>query len=1384
MRSFKKVTMSNFNSLIRGGAVAAALLAGAAWAQAPANDSCAGAEVLTLGAGPVTSSTATRFDLAAAAVETPFACSTSSVKNSVWYTFTPSATGVYRMDTCGPVTNFDTVIQAYSGTCGALTPEGTSSTGCNDQGGCTYANASAITLPLTGGTTYFVQVAVWSSVTLDPALVTALTVTPINPPANDTCDGTVPALTVNSPLAVSTNAATNDDSQLGGNLDGGAGTCFAGVGHSTTAAANASPGRDVVMRFTPPSTAAYNFRLSAPRSSGPNSVLYLTDSCVAATVPPQLYSPPQCIAATNRAGTSTSAAEELVCVPLTTGVPVFVWADETTQSASGANFEVEVTECFPEAEPNDTPALANTPSCPTTARIWDAGTGADVDFYALGTNPAGSRVFAMLEAQASSTNGSTATDFDLRVTTAADTLEVDTTDLDSLFGFSTGAVAGTPLPAGVPTFLRVNYSSITTPREPYRVYSVVQTGTAVAELEPNDTPVAANGAGGNYFSGDVSATTDVDVFAFEARAGELVYLALDSQPGRSGTTATGNHTLQLLDSAITIPTDGGAPSAPALVAVNDANTTVNNTVVTGSLTSTSPALPSESLIYRVRATGTYFARVGRTSATGTGGYLLSISKDCTAGGGITAPSVTAVNPASGSVLGNETITISGTNFSPLARVTIGGAAAVITSRTSTSLQVTTPAGNEGAVDVVVSNPGNQPGTLTGGFTYIAPIAPPTITSVTPAGGPTAGGTVITVVGTLFKAGALVTLTVGGTGVQATNVIIDSATRLRATTPAHAPGLASITVRNPVDALEGSRADVFTYIPAPRITSITPNTGFTSGGQLITIVGADFMAGATVRFGANTAPAVNVTSSTSITVTTPTSLVTGPVDVTVINPDTQQSVSAGGFTYAYPAPTITAVTPASGPAVGGTSIVITGTGFQVSPAVRIGGTPATNVTRTSLTQVTAVTPPGMHGVVDVTLTNSDAQSATLAGGFRYQAAPTISAVTPASGAAQGGTRITITGQYFLQGASVRLGGVPAFAVTVTSPTTATAITNSSAPGAVDVVLVNPDTQSGTLTAGYTYEGAPSLTSLSPISGSTAGGTVVTIIGAGFLPNTAVTFGTIASPTVTRVSNTELTAVTPASPVGVVTVTVRNPDGQSASLPGGFRFVAPPTITAVTPSSGDVAGGAVITITGTGFNASTTVSFDGTPAAQVSLVSATELAAVTPRHAPGVVDVEVSTGGAAATLTDGFTFTRGAPTLATVAPVSGPITGGTLLTLSGTGFAQGASVTVGGAAATDVVVVSDVLARAVVPAHAAGAVDVVFTNDDNQSATLAGGFTYVAPPSNNAGTVVDGGTGSVGEDPAAQVPGGGVSCGCSSFDGSMFSMAGFGLLLVLSRRRRRS
>src|SRR5205814_4261318 len=82
-------------------------------------------------------------------------------------------------------------------------------------------------------------------------------------------------------------------------------------------------------------------------------------------------------------------------------------------------------------------------------------------------------------------------------------------------------------------------------------------------------------------------------------------------------------------------------------------------------------------------------------------------------------------------------------------------------------------------------------------------------------------------------------------------------------------------------------------------------------------------------------------------------------------------------------------------------------------------------------------------------------------------PTVSAISPSSGTAAGGTPVTITGTGFLAGATVKLGGTAATGVTVVNSTSITATTAAHAAGTVNVVVTNTDAQSGTLTNGYTY-----------------------------------------------------------------------------------------------------------------------------------------------------------------------------------------------------------------------------------------------------------------------------------------------------------------------------
>ena len=172
------------------------------------------------------------------------------------------------------------------------------------------------------------------------------------------------------------------------------------------------------------------------------------------------------------------------------------------------------------------------------------------------------------------------------------------------------------------------------------------------------------------------------------------------------------------------------------------------------------------------------------------------------------------------------------------------------------------------------------------------------------------------------------------------------------------------------------------------------------------------------------------------------------------------------------------------------------------------------------------------------------------------------------------------------------------------------------------------------------------------------------------------------------------------------------------------MAAPTVTAVSPPAGPVAGGTLVTLTGTGLTGTTGVTFDGVAATGVTVVDATTLTALTPGHAAGAVDVSVTTVGGSGTLDDGFTYVA-PPTLASVNPADGPAAGGTTVTITGTGLTGTTDVTFDGVPATGVLVVDDSTVTATTPAHVAGLVDVSVTTA-GVTDTLVNAFTYVAAP----------------------------------------------------------
>lgn len=433
-----------------------------------------------------------------------------------------------------------------------------------------------------------------------------------------------------------------------------------------------------------------------------------------------------------------------------------------------------------------------------------------------------------------------------------------------------------------------------------------------------------------------------------------------------------------------------------------------------------------------------------------------------------------------------------------------------------------------------------------------------------------------------------------------------------------------------------------------------------------------------------------------------------------------------------APFVVSLTPATGSTAGGTTVQATAVSGVVAlsaPAlsVTVDGVPATGVQVLSVHTFEFVTPPrsvNRTGDVDVVVTLGATTSA--AATFHYEAvAPTLTQVTPGSGPVTGGTPLTLRGTGFAPGTTVQVGSFAAGTVDVRSGTELTCVTSAGTLGLFAVTVTHPDAGSVTVSDAFEYTDAdPTLTQVAPTTGSTLGGTTLTLTGANFVTTTTVEVDGVAAGTVDVVSATELTCVTASHAAGLVSVTVRNPSGGAATLVDAFEYVEPtPVLTLVSPTTGSTLGGTTLTLTGVDFVAGATVEVGGVAAGTVDVVSSSELTCVTTSGTAGRVSVTVrNPGGAAATLADAFEYLEPAPILTQVSPATGPVAGGTTLTLTGADFVVGATVDIGGVVAGTIDVVSSSELTCVTTGGTAGLASVTVHNPAGGTSTLPGAFEY--------------------------------------------------------------
>jgi phosphatidylserine/phosphatidylglycerophosphate/cardiolipin synthase-like enzyme len=184
-------------------------------------------------------------------------------------------------------------------------------------------------------------------------------------------------------------------------------------------------------------------------------------------------------------------------------------------------------------------------------------------------------------------------------------------------------------------------------------------------------------------------------------------------------------------------------------------------------------------------------------------------------------------------------------------------------------------------------------------------------------------------------------------------------------------------------------------------------------------------------------------------------------------------------------------------------------------------------------------------------------------------------------------------------------------------------------------------------------------------------------------------------------------------------------------GGTAPTSGPTVTSVSPNTGNANGGTSVTVTGTGFVAGATVSFGVATASNIKVVNSTTITATTPPHIAGSANVAVANpAGDQGSLAGGFVYASippsTQPVLNVAVPNRGSPAGGDTLTISGSNLVQGIKVAIGGAPAS---IVSRSIVSVVVttpPGTAGAPVDIVVTVPNGQTASLPAAFTYADPP----------------------------------------------------------
>lgn len=509
------------------------------------------------------------------------------------------------------------------------------------------------------------------------------------------------------------------------------------------------------------------------------------------------------------------------------------------------------------------------------------------------------------------------------------------------------------------------------------------------------------------------------------------------------------------------------------------------------------------------------------------------------------------------------------------------------------------------------------------------LAPLELTSVSPPRGPVEGGTKFVIEGDGFTDETTVYFGSREADVE----LVDG--RLAGETPeGTGPGTVPVKALDP-ESGQDSLESGFTYTTTLRVDSVSPVELPTDGGVEVTIEGRGFDSTTRASFDGATAARHNHVDSNTMRVVAPPGEA-GPADLRLTNRD-ESILREEAVQYVEPLE-VESVRPATGSTAGGTTVTVSGSGFESGMSVTFDGVEGVvqNVSGDG-TEATVETPAHSAGIVDVGV-QTGGNGALAEDAFYYRSSAsefTLAAVDPAIARESGKVDVTLIGSGLdASGLSASFGGSSA-TVGSTGPGHAVVTVPAHSPGVVDVAIDDGQGNTSTLADGFEYVADLWIDDVDPGEGDASGGTNVTLKGEGFSGVSKVEFG--GAPAQFSVdSDTEISATAPQHSPGRVDVTVVRGE-IDAELRDGFTYTEDLEVFGISPVRGAIAGNTYVEIRGRGFlDSKLTATFGGQSAKSIRILDTQTMAVRTPRHEPGAVDVVVERGSASAKSPEQFVY----------------------------------------------------------------------------------------------------------------------------------------------------